>query len=57
MAGAAINVSSPRLAFPAAPSTYSVVFAIVPEVATGCHVNGVWPEVAADFLRQQEVEP
>lgn len=26
------------------------------EAATGCHVNGVWPEVAADFLRQQEVE-
>lgn len=24
------------------------------EVATGNHVNGVWPEVAADFLRQQE---
>jgi UDPglucose--hexose-1-phosphate uridylyltransferase len=21
------------------------------EIATGCHVNGVWPEVAADFLR------
>jgi UDPglucose--hexose-1-phosphate uridylyltransferase len=27
------------------------------EMATGCHVNGVWPEVAADFLRQQEVKP
>jgi hypothetical protein len=26
------------------------------ELATGCHVNGVWPEVAADFLRQQELE-
>jgi UDPglucose--hexose-1-phosphate uridylyltransferase len=26
------------------------------ELATGCHVNGVWPEVAADFLRRQEVE-
>ena len=25
------------------------------EVATGCHVNGVWPEVAADFLRRQAV--
>ena len=25
------------------------------EVSTGCHVNGVWPEVAADFLRRQEV--
>jgi UDPglucose--hexose-1-phosphate uridylyltransferase len=25
------------------------------EAATGCHVNGVWPEAAADFLRQQEV--
>lgn len=23
------------------------------EIATGSHVNGVWPEVAADFLRQQ----
>ena len=21
------------------------------ELATGCHVNGVWPEVAADYLR------
>ena len=21
------------------------------EIATGCHVNGVWPEVAAEFLR------
>jgi len=21
------------------------------EVATGCHVNGVWPETAADYLR------
>ena len=21
------------------------------EFATGCHVNGVWPEVAADYLR------
>jgi UDPglucose--hexose-1-phosphate uridylyltransferase len=27
------------------------------DAATGCHVNGVWPEVAADFLRQQEVQP
>lgn len=27
------------------------------ESATGCHVNGVWPEVAADVLRQQEVQP
>jgi UDPglucose--hexose-1-phosphate uridylyltransferase len=27
------------------------------ELATGCHVNTVWPEVAADFLRQQEVQP
>lgn len=26
------------------------------ELATGCHVNGVWPEVAADFLRQQEAK-
>jgi UDPglucose--hexose-1-phosphate uridylyltransferase len=26
------------------------------ETATGCHVNGVFPEVAADFLRRQEVE-
>ena len=25
------------------------------EIATGCHVNSVWPEVAADFLRRQEV--
>src|SRR5262249_3119063 len=25
------------------------------EISTGCHVNGVWPEVAADFLRSQEV--
>lgn len=27
------------------------------ETATGCHVNAVWPEVAADFLRRQELEP
>ena len=27
------------------------------EMATGCHVNGVWPEVAAEFLRAQEVQP
>ena len=27
------------------------------EMATGCHVNGVWPEVAAEFLRKQEVQP
>lgn len=27
------------------------------EMATGCHVNGVWPEVAAEFLRAQEVRP
>ena len=26
------------------------------ETATGCHVNGVFPEVAADFLRRQELE-
>lgn len=26
------------------------------ETATGCHVNAVWPEVAADFLRRQELE-
>ncbi len=26
------------------------------EIATGCHVNGVWPEVAADFLRDREVQ-
>jgi UDPglucose--hexose-1-phosphate uridylyltransferase len=26
------------------------------ELATGCWVNGVWPEVAADYLRQTEVE-
>ena len=25
------------------------------EVSTGCHVNGVWPEVAADFLRRLEL--
>ncbi len=25
-------------------------------MATGSHVNGVWPEVAADFLRHQEVK-
>ncbi len=25
------------------------------EIATGCHLNGVWPEVAADFLRRLEV--
>lgn len=23
------------------------------EIATGCHVNGVWPEVAAEYLRRQ----
>ncbi len=27
------------------------------EMATGCHVNGVWPEAAAEFLRSQEVSP
>ncbi len=27
------------------------------ELSTGCHVNGVWPEVAADFLRAQEIVP
>jgi UDPglucose--hexose-1-phosphate uridylyltransferase len=25
------------------------------ELATGCWINGVWPEVAADYLRQAEV--
>ena len=25
------------------------------EAASGCHVNGVWPEVAADFLRRQDL--
>ena len=27
------------------------------EMATGCHVNGVWPEAAAEFLRSQGVQP
>lgn len=27
------------------------------EIATGCHVNGVWPEVAAEFLRSLGDEP
>lgn len=27
------------------------------EISTGSHVNGVWPEVAADHLRAQEVTP
>ena len=26
------------------------------EISTGCYVNGVWPEVAADFLRRQETQ-
>jgi UDPglucose--hexose-1-phosphate uridylyltransferase len=26
------------------------------ETSTGCHVNGVWPEVAADYLRRQQTE-
>jgi UDPglucose--hexose-1-phosphate uridylyltransferase len=26
------------------------------ENATGCHVNGVWPEVAADYLRRCDLE-
>jgi UDPglucose--hexose-1-phosphate uridylyltransferase len=26
------------------------------ELASGCHVNGVFPEMAADFLRRQELE-
>jgi hypothetical protein len=25
------------------------------ELATGCHVNGVWPEVAAEYLRREEI--
>jgi UDPglucose--hexose-1-phosphate uridylyltransferase len=24
------------------------------EMATGCHVNGVWPEIAAEYLRREE---
>ena len=27
------------------------------EQVSGCHVNGVWPETAADFLRRQEARP
>ncbi len=27
------------------------------EISTGCYVNGVWPEVAADFLRRKEMQP
>ncbi len=25
------------------------------ELVSGCHINGVWPEIAAEFLRRQEV--
>ena len=27
------------------------------QAATGCHVNGIWPEVAADYLRSLPDEP